>query len=103
MTQSEFMARTSRCMEKAFLDTSWVLTSDEDEVADICVDQTGRILLHDELVSHTVRQVVRIRYGIDSPSENYYVLIEFSDGASIQFGNRKEEKYITITPTADLL
>lgn len=47
MTQAEFMTRISRCIEKAFLDICWVVTSDEDEVADLCVDQSGMILLQD--------------------------------------------------------
>lgn len=94
MTQAEFMTRISRCIEKAFLDTSWVITSDEDEVADICVDRSGRILLQDKPTKYNVKQAVKIKYGIDSQAENYYILISFSDGSTIRFGNFKERKYI---------
>ena len=95
MTQAEFMTRISRCIEKAFLDTSWVITSDEDEVADLCVDRSGMILLRDKPSGHNVKQVTRIKYGIDSQAENYYIVISFSDGSDIIFGNRKEQKYIS--------
>lgn len=94
MTQTEFMTRISRCIEKAFLDTSWVVTSDEDEVADLCVDRSGRILLQDKPTGYNVKQVVKIKYGIDSKAENYYILISFSNGSTIQFGNKKEQKYV---------
>lgn len=94
MTQAEFMTRIGRCMEKAFLDTNWIITSDEDEVADLCVDRSGRILIQDNPTGYTVNQVVKVKYGIDGQADNYYILISFGDGSTIRFGNSKERKYI---------
>lgn len=92
MTQAEFMIQIRRCVEKAFLDTSWGITSDEDEVADLCVDRSGSILLQDKNTGYNVAHVTKIKYGINGRKENHYILISFRDGTDLRFGNRKDKK-----------
>lgn len=93
MTLAVFIDKINACLEKAFLDESWLITTDEDEICDIFIVRQGRIYIDDTLFTHTVEDAVRIKYAIDEVNGRYCIVISFTDGTALEIGNKDEKKY----------
>ena len=93
MTLGVFIDKINICLEKAFLDEDWLITTDEDEICDMLVDRQGRIFIDNTPFKHTVEDVVRIQYAIDEANNRYCIVITFEDDTALEIGNKDDAKY----------
>ena len=96
MNREEFVSTITRCLRKAFLDVNWSFSTDEDQVAKICLATDGHLILNYVQTPYCISNVERIKYGIDQLNENYFILIFMNDGNILQIGTARSIEYITI-------
>ena len=96
MNRAEFVNTITRCLRKAFLDVTWSFSTDEDQVAKICLGVDGCLILNYVHTPYCVSDVERVKYGIDQLKENYYISIDMKDGNAFQIGTVRSTDYITL-------
>lgn len=96
MDRGEFISTLNRCLRKAFLDITWSFSTDEDQVARICLASDGHLILNYVSTPYYISRVKRVKYGIDELNENYYISIGMDDDTILQIGTARNTDYISL-------
>lgn len=100
MDLKEFKERYYRCLEKADLKTSWWLSDDSDEDAEVFLDEYGDIYIKDIKTPYNYKDVVKIKYRQyfedDFSAQDYYIALWFSNGDYLRMGMNDYRDYIDL-------
>ena len=96
MNREEFITTLRRCLRKAFLDTVWTFSTDEDEDAKLCLDGQDRLVFCFVKSPYTLEHIAHVKYGIDEGAEDYYVILELREGGRLRIGEERGEAYILL-------
>lgn len=96
MDRENFIKTITRCLRKAFLDVTWSFSTDEDQIAKICLASDGYLILNYVRTPYCISDVERVKYGIDQLNEDYYISIFFVDGNTLKIGSIGSTDYITL-------
>ena len=96
MDRGEFISTLTRCLRKAFLDVTWSFSTDEGQVARICLASDGHLILNYVSTPYYISSVNRVKYGIDELNEDYYIEIGMEDDTILRIGTTRNTDYITL-------
>lgn len=103
MNCQEFIDTLNRCLEKAELEYVWHATGDEDEEANIYVNNRGEIYINDKKTSYNCNNVSKIKFrqmyfDVDETGEeqDFYVKIWFETGDILRIGMKDFASYMTM-------
>ena len=96
MNREVFIDTLDRCCKKAFLDVTWTFSTDEDQDARLGLDNDGYLILNYVKTPYNVEDVVRIKYGIDNPNDDYYFTIDMKSGHRLRIGEAEGIAYILL-------
>lgn len=100
MDLKEFKERYFRCLEKADLKTSWWLSDDCDEDAEVFIDESGDIYIKEIKTPYNYKDVVKVKYRQyfedDFSEQDYYVAIWFCNGDYLRLGMNDYRDYIDL-------
>lgn len=96
MEREDFVKTITRCLRKAFLDVAWSFSTDEDQVAKICLASDGYLIINYVRTPYCIFDVERVKYGIDQLKEDYYIFIYFSDERALKIGSIGSTDYIVL-------
>ena len=96
MNREEFISSITRCLRKAFLDITWSFSTDEDQIARICLAADGRLILNYVPTPYNISFVEHVKYGINQLNQNYFISLFMNDGNILQIGTVRSTDYITL-------
>lgn len=96
MNRAEFVNTITRCLRKAFLDVTWPFSTDEDQVARICLATDGRIILNYVTTPYNIANVEHVKYGINQLNQNYFISLYMNDSNILQIGTVRRTDYIIL-------
>ena len=101
MKRQTFIDLVNRCLEKAELEYVWHASGDEDEEANIYVNERGEIYINEQKTAHNCFGVRKIRFrklyfDVDETGEeqDFYVKIWFETGEILRIGMKDYASYV---------